>query len=213
MYSAQITLQYNSKWDYKGGIYDDEMLPEENITFEVPAQDLSAGQLFNLFNKFMLSMGYAEVSIMKGACSLAFNEMRSEEDMRKVAEEFDLVMKEDIQVPVDNTWEQRYWETRKNAQEEIADLKARLSRYEQPDNPEYTEEEMEAMTLESKNELRRKLANAGLVCHDCGSKYGTYSVGCSSTWEGECDVCGKTKGVTEVRDYNYLSKSLKELFE
>ena len=32
---------------------------------------------------------------------------------------------------------------------EILDLKAKLSRYENPDNPNYTEEEMEAMTAEN----------------------------------------------------------------
>jgi hypothetical protein len=42
-------------------------------------------------------------------------------------------------------------------------------------------------------------------------KYGKYSVGCSSTWEGDCDVCGEHKGVTEVRDWGYLSKGLAEL--
>lgn len=214
-YKSILKVQFDAEFVNQSsyGVFDDEILPEEHYTFEIPTHDLSATQLFRFFGTVARTMGHNEVSIMKGACSLAFNDMRSEEDMRKVAEEFDLKMVEDIQVPVDNTWEQRYWETRKNAQEQIADLKARLSRYEQPDNPEYTEEEMEAMTLESKKELRKKLGSAEVVCHDCGSKYGTYSVGCSSTWEGECDVCGKTKGVTEVRDYNYLSKSLKELFE
>ena len=53
--------------------------------------------------------------------------------------------------------------------------------------------------------------DAEVVCKDCGSKYGTYSVGCSSIWEGTCGVCGKTTGVTEVRDYGYLSKGIKEL--
>ena len=55
------------------------------------------------------------------------------------------------------------------------------------------------------------LRNAEVVCHDCGSKYGTYSVGCSSTWEGKCNVCGKNAPITEVRDYGYLYKGIKEL--
>ena len=49
------------------------------------------------------------------------------------------------------------------------------------------------------------------MCRDCGSKYGKYSVGCSSTWEGTCEVCGETKGVTEVRDWGYLNKGIQEL--
>ena len=59
--------------------------------------------------------------------------------------------------------------------------------------------------------LYHKLLTAETVCKDCGSKYGKYSVGCSSMWEGTCDVCDQTKPVTEVRDWGYLSKGLHEL--
>jgi hypothetical protein len=55
------------------------------------------------------------------------------------------------------------------------------------------------------------LEKAYQVCKDCGTKYGEYSVGCSSVWEGECDVCGEFKGVTEKRDYGYLEKGIAEL--
>jgi len=59
--------------------------------------------------------------------------------------------------------------------------------------------------------LRQKLLSAEQVCKDCGARYGKYSVGCSSTWMGDCDVCGEHKGVTEVRDWGYLTKGIKEL--
>ena len=59
--------------------------------------------------------------------------------------------------------------------------------------------------------LRQKLLSAEQVCKDCGARYGKYSVGVSSTWMGDCDVCGETKGCTEVRDWGYLSKGLAEL--
>ena len=52
---------------------------------------------------------------------------------------------------------------------------------------------------------------ADVVCKDCGEKYGKYSVGCSSTWMGTCGVCGEEKGVTEVRDWGYLTKGINEL--
>jgi hypothetical protein len=61
--------------------------------------------------------------------------------------------------------------------------------------------------------LYNKLLTADVVCRDCGSKYGKYSVGCSSMWEGTCDVCDQTKPVTEVRDWGYLTKGLHELKE
>ena len=208
MYEATVTLKYTSKWTGKGGIYDDEMLPEENFTFEVPAQDLNSIQLFNLFSKFMLSMGHNMQGIDKGALSLVFNDMRSMEDMRKAAEEYDLKLAEDK-----NEWEDKYWELYKETQEKIADLKARLSRYEQPDNLQYTDEEMDAMELLNKGALLKKLENAYVVCNDCGKKYGEYHNGVSSVWEGKCNVCDRTKSVTEVRDYGYLVKGIKELSE
>lgn len=59
--------------------------------------------------------------------------------------------------------------------------------------------------------LYQKLLSAEVVCRDCGDKYGKYSVGCSSTWEGTCDVCEQDKPVTEVRDWGYLGKGISEL--
>jgi hypothetical protein len=202
-YSAKITLKYDSTWEHKGGIYDDEMLPEEHITFEVPAEDLNATQLFQLFGKFMFAMGHTEVGIAKGACYVAFNEMRSFEEMKKTADEYDLVMKED------------HLDEVCKLEAEVRDLKAKLSRCENPDNPNYTDDEIEAMTEEIIAEAFKPsvqtLMDAEVVCKDCGSKYGTYSVGCSSTWMGKCNVCGKDKPVTEVRDWGYLAKGIGEL--
>jgi hypothetical protein len=56
-----------------------------------------------------------------------------------------------------------------------------------------------------------KLLTADVVCRDCGDKYGKYSVGCSSTCLGTCDVCDEHKLVTEVRDWGYLTKGINEL--
>ena len=95
-YDAKVTLKFDSTWSSTtGGIYDAEILPEQHITFEAPAEDLNATQLFQLFGKFMLSMGYDEKSIASGSCYLAFNDMRSFEDMKKVADEYDLFLAED----------------------------------------------------------------------------------------------------------------------
>ena len=59
--------------------------------------------------------------------------------------------------------------------------------------------------------LLEKLLTADIVCKDCGTKYGKYSVGCSSSWIGECHVCGEHKSVTEVRDYGYLQRGIEEV--
>jgi hypothetical protein len=60
-------------------------------------------------------------------------------------------------------------------------------------------------------QLIKKLEQAYQVCRDCGFKYGVYSVGCSSTWVGACDVCHEIKGVTEARDYGYLMTGIRKL--
>jgi len=135
-YKAKITLKFDSTWEHTGGIYDNEMLPEEHITMSVPAQDLNTTQLFTLFSNFSRSIGHSEVSIMKGACSIAFNEMQSVEEMRKIANEYDLKLAED------------YRDEICKLEAEVRDLKAKLSRALDPNNPNYTDEEVEAMTEE-----------------------------------------------------------------
>ena len=207
-YKATLKVHFDTEWTHTGGIYDDETLPEEHYTFEIPTQDINTIQLFRFFANVALVMGHNQQGIDKGALSLVFNDMRSQEDMRKVAEEYDLKLAEDK-----NEWEDKYWELYKETQEKIADLKARLSRYEQPDNPQYTDEEMDALELLNKGALLKKLENAYVVCNDCGKKYGEYHNGVSSVWEGKCNVCDRTKSVTEVRDYGYLVKGIKELSE
>jgi hypothetical protein len=197
-YDAKVTLKFDSTWSSTtGGIYDAEILPEQHITFEAPAEDLNATQLFQLFSKFMFSLGYTEKSIASGACYLAFNDMRSFEDMKKVADEYDLFLAEDYHKKLVE-YDAQQDEELKKLEAEIRELKSKLAdilpeQYEQP------------------SVTKKVLETAYKVCRDCGAKYGEYSVGCSSVWEGECDVCGETKPVTEKRDYGYLEKGIKEL--
>ena len=72
------------------------MLPEEHYTFQIPAEDLTTYQLFRFFATVARAMGHDEINIMKGACNLAFSEERTHENMRKVADEFELTLAEDL---------------------------------------------------------------------------------------------------------------------
>jgi ribosomal protein S27E len=65
----------------------------------------------------------------------------------------------------------------------------------------------------SNKKLLKKLKNADVTCFDCGHKYGVYSVGCSSVWEGKCDVCGETKPITETRDFAYFVTGIRKLLK
>ena len=67
------------------------------------------------------------------------------------------------------------------------------------------------MTLKEKKALLKTLENAYNTCFDCGDKYGVYSVGCSSIYEGKCNVCGETKRITEARDFAYFITGIRKL--
>jgi hypothetical protein len=146
-YTAKVTLKYDSTWEQTRGIYDEEMIPEEHITFEAPVEDINSIQLFQLFAKFALSMGHSEAGIAKGAAYVAFNDMRSIEDMRKTANEYDLMFNEDYHKKLVE-YDAQQDEEIKKLEAQVRDLKAKLSRFKQPDNPQYTEEEMDAMSAE-----------------------------------------------------------------
>lgn len=144
MYSAKITLKYDSTWEQTRGIYDEEMIPEEHITFETSVEDMNTIQLFQFFAKFAGAMGHNEAGIAKGACYVAFNEMRTTEEMRKTAEEYDLKLDEDFFKKI-SEYEEEVYQLYKT----ITHLRAKLSRLENPDNPNYTDEEMDAMEMDA----------------------------------------------------------------
>lgn len=193
IYESKITFKFESKFNKS---YCEESLPEEVITYEFPAQDVSAIQIMDAFRKFIIATGQHPDSVASAGAYLAFNEYRSPEEMKKTADEYDLYLVED------------YVAKLAELQQEINNLNAKISRLENPDNPQYTDEEMNAM---SPPITKQTLVDAYKVCNDCGTEYGDYSAGCSSRWIDKCDVCGETKAVTEARDYNYLRRGIEEL--
>jgi hypothetical protein len=199
MYNATVRLSYINDTDANPSKYFPELVDKHTITIEAPAQDLNVHQHFELFKAFLRAMDFNEYSIMDGACRLAFNDSNDEKQMNKLMEEYELQDK------------QAYDDDDCRAMEaEIRDLKAKLSRALNPDCEQYTDAEMDAMCAENTPSVQT-LMDAEVVCKDCGSKYGTYSVGCSSTWMGKCNVCGEEKPITEVRDWGYLAKGIGEL--
>ena len=103
-YKATLKVKFDTEWSsthYSSG-FDDMMLPEEHYTFEVPAEDLNTYQLFRFFATVARAMGHDDINIMKGACGVAFGEDRKEEDMRKVADEFELTLGEDLRKKFDD---------------------------------------------------------------------------------------------------------------
>ena len=149
-YTAEVQFKFDATFTPTYGSLswsDDDFIPEEHYLITAPAADLNTKQYFKLFEKFLLCVGMCPQSIRSGATSLAFNDMRSVEDMKKVADEYDLYLSEEYGnkvIPLEN----KNYELEK----EVRDLKAKLSRCENPDAEQYTPEEMDAMTYEGTND-------------------------------------------------------------
>ena len=91
-FDATFTPSYGtSSWT------DDDCIPEEHYLITAPAADLNAKQYFKLFEKFMLCVGMTPASIRSGAMSLVFNDYVNEEEQRKVCNEYELTMDEDLE--------------------------------------------------------------------------------------------------------------------
>jgi hypothetical protein len=98
-YEAEVQFKFDATYTPKFGTSswtDDDYIPEEHYKITAPAADLTAKQYFKLFEKFMLCVGMCPKSIRSGAMSLVFNDMVLEEEQRKVCEEYDLTMNEDL---------------------------------------------------------------------------------------------------------------------
>ena len=97
-YEAEVQFKFDATWTptYGSSFSDDDFIPEEHYLITAPAADLNCKQYFKLFEKFMLCVGMSPKSIHSGAMSLVFNDMVLEEDQRKVCEEYDLTMNEDL---------------------------------------------------------------------------------------------------------------------
>jgi len=79
------------------GGYELDSLSPHTIRFESDMSDCNVHAWFAAFEKVLALQGYSEHSIAVGGCQLAFNEMRDKDLMRKVAQEYDLKLLEDIE--------------------------------------------------------------------------------------------------------------------
>jgi hypothetical protein len=172
-YEAKLTVKFDSKFTHSSySFYETDTLPEEHYTFEVPVDDLTSTQAFAFFKKVMLTMGYDERVIAAGVMSTVFNPDGDENLMRKMCEEYDLTMNEDVGKKVQEEVQKQLEIEKELAKvkkgpmgtvpedvpgtpgsyrklyQENLDLKAKLSRLENPDAPQYTEEEIDAMCYE-----------------------------------------------------------------
>jgi len=97
-YEAEVQFKFDATYthSYGSSFSDDDFIPEEHYLITAPAADLNTKQYFKLFEKFLLCVGMSPVSIRTGAMSLVFNEYVDEKEQRKVCEEYELTMNEDL---------------------------------------------------------------------------------------------------------------------
>ena len=98
MYDATVQFKFDATWtpSYSSSFPDDDFVPEEHYLITAPAADSNAKQYSKLFEKFMLCVGMSPASIRSGAMSLVFNDYVNESDQRKICEEYELTMDEDL---------------------------------------------------------------------------------------------------------------------
>lgn len=114
---------------------------EVRITNEYP----TAKEYIHVFNSFLRSLGLAEYSIMKAHLDAALDiETNGEELVNSLMQESGIMETSDHMQELFSL-EERQKQEIDRLQRQIIDLKAELSRLKNPENPQYTEEEMEAM--------------------------------------------------------------------
>jgi hypothetical protein len=84
----EFRYHYDSAKDYTD--FDDSLLSNQDITIRSETTELNVHQYFNLFKSFLRAIDFAEYSIIRGACQLAFNDSNDEDAMRKIAHDYDL---------------------------------------------------------------------------------------------------------------------------
>lgn len=149
-YEATVQLKFDATYTPTYGSGStvgviDDLIPEEHYLITAPAGDLNANQYFKLFEKFMLCVGMSPKSIYTGAMSLVFNDWISEEEQRKICEEYELTMDEDLEKKYqeyknrDAQWTKMNAHYEKNFGSETKDL-GRFKRF-----IHYTDEQLEVM--------------------------------------------------------------------
>ena len=120
--------------------------PDHTIEFKITNEYPSAKEYVHVFNSFLRSLGLAEYSIMKAELDAALDiEVNGEELVNSLMQESEIMETSDHMIELFDMEEGQKQEIDR-LQQQIIDLKAELSRFKNPENPQYTDEELEAMS-------------------------------------------------------------------
>jgi hypothetical protein len=126
-YNATVKLCYINDTEASNNKYFPEIVDKQTITIEAPAQDLNTHQYFELFKGFLRAVGFDDYGIMDGACRVAFNDCNREDDMKKLADEYELFLAEDYHKKLVE-YETNQDEYVAKLEVEIRELKEKLAR-------------------------------------------------------------------------------------
>jgi len=125
-YNATVKLCYINDTETSHNKYFPEIVDKQTITIEAPAHDLNVWQYFELFKSFLRAVGFDEYNIMEAACRIAFNDSNDEAKMKKVADEYELILEEDYRKKLVE-YDKQQDEEIKKLEAEIKELKAKLA--------------------------------------------------------------------------------------
>jgi hypothetical protein len=125
-YNATVKLCYINDTEVSNNKYFPEIVDKQTITIEAPAHDLNVWQHFELFKGFLRAIGFAEYSIMDAACRTAFNDSNNEKDMKKIADEYELILAEDYRKKLEE-YETKQDEYVAGLEVKIRELKEKLA--------------------------------------------------------------------------------------
>jgi len=163
-YRRDVTLSYRSGYYKDGSGNNRPFVPYQEVNYNVDIENRSLTELFNHFSKFLMSIGATEEEIVRGACDIVFLGGRDSSVTQMIREIGNFTPNNEVQDHIDtqvniqlstymeidrnndrDTWESKYWNLQTEFQEKIMEMKAKISRLENPDNKQYTEEELNHM--------------------------------------------------------------------
>jgi hypothetical protein len=127
--------------------------PEYKVQFTIKNGDVNIREYLTVFNNFLKALGFSEYTILKGELQMATD--KNYNDSKMIDEILEM---EGLVDSFDHTQEildleQKHKEELDRYEAEIIKLKAELSRLKDPDNPQYTDEELVAMHTKSPDKL------------------------------------------------------------
>jgi len=161
MYRKELTLKFragNYVEDNNGNF--GQFVPDHQLEYMVDMDNNSCESVFEHIKSFLKGMGALDVEIVRGACGIAFSPGYDETTRNLVREIGEFTPNNEVEERIETevgiqvgsymqvdrlqdrqTWENRYWDLQKEYQEKMLEMKAKISRLENPDEEDFTLEE------------------------------------------------------------------------